>query len=430
MTHCVITAHAGVDDGTPCVERGAHAGDCPGDTCTGCRPTPAAPSRITCTRHDDNVRTALQSFAELYAALGETTTRNSRPGTEDNSSGHLPGCTRGLNPDTDDICFGCAPAVGGNIDARHLIRSTLVAWCHVLEDDLGIPAPDERQIELDTRGTITRRQWDVDIAVAGMRGINGDHPTPERRAELAAAAETHRRVIRQLQDDRATGVDVIRALASHVDDHRPKLLGEYVPATCPQCRKADRTTPSAFGGLLAGHICLRCGIHIGPVIDLAKGGRVPLNAEQHRDRGRIFAEDILDVAHRARSLAYPNRAPITIACSCGGGRVTIDTDPDRYYTCPACGDHGVLAYWQRREAPPMTSDPMPLAHLTDWLLRHHRIPVTLEQLRHWTKGDRPALRPTTPAGRDPAGRRTPALYNPTAALAVARQRTQKGRRSA
>jgi hypothetical protein len=357
--------------GTPtdaCVQRGAHGGDCPGDTCTGCAPSRTAPGRICCARDEDAVSAALQELPDLYAALGEPTT----------STG---GGSTASEAEQDATPQALPPVVA----ARHLVRSTLVSWARVLEEDFGVRLPDERTIELDTRGTITRRQMDVDAAVRAQRAA-GDIT---ERARLAKVAESHRRTIRTLQDERAAGVDVIRALAGHVNDHRPKLLAD------------DRWGPE-------------------PELDLARRG--------HTERGRIFAEDILDVAHRARGLAYPRRVVLRILCSCGA-RVAVDTDPERYYTCPGCGEYGTLAWWQRREAPPMTNEPMPLAELPEWLLRHHRLAVTLEQLRGWARGERATITAVEQPDGAPnvQGRRR--LYDPIAVLAVVREREQRRKRA-
>jgi len=372
MTACVVTTRAGTEDGEPCLQRGAHSGDCPGDACEGCAPTPVAPGRLVCTRHEDAVREALQALPDLYSALGEPTSQNA--GTTD------------MDDATSDAVPQLLPPV---VAARMLIKSRLVDWCKVLEDDLDVRLPDERNIAADTRYAIITRQWDVDLAVKAQRAA----ASLGERAHLAKVAEAHRRAAGILRDERAAGVDVIRALAGHVDDHRPKLLREYrawLPLT------DEENTRRAF---------------LAP------------------ERARIFAEDILDVHARARGLAYPRRTALRIRCSCGA-RVAVDTDPERYYTCPGCGEYGTLDWWKRREAPPMTFEPMPLAELPEWLLRHHRLPVTLEALRGWARGERAAISATELAGRDERGRRTPALYDPVAVLAVARKRAEKGRRSA
>jgi hypothetical protein len=377
-------------DGDACTRPGVHDGDCPGDTCTGCARTPAAAGRICCARHEDAVSAALQELPDLYAALGEPTT----------STG---GGSTASEADQDATPEALPPVIA----ARSLIRSTLVTWCRVLEDDFGVPLPDERTIADDTRGTILRRQWDVDIAVRALREAR----TIDARAHLARVAEGHRRAAALLRDERAAGVDVIRALAAHVGDHRSKLLAEYDPPVPDDGRPHDAYCE--WWG--------ECWCNPDPYGEAA---------QKHIDRGRIFAEDILDVAQRARGLAYPRRIVVRILCSCGS-RVAVDTDPERYYTCPGCGEYGTLAWWQRREAPPMTSEPMPLSELPEWLLRHHRLAVTLESIRHWAKGARPAISPTELAGVDPVtGRRTPARYDPVAVLAVARAKAERGRRSA
>jgi hypothetical protein len=375
MTDCIVLTYRYTPDGDACTRPGVHDGDCPGDTCTGCAASPAAAGRICCARHEDAVSAALQELPDLYAALGEPTT----------STG---GGSTASEADQDATPEALPPVIA----ARSLIRSTLVTWCRVLEEDFGVPLPDERTIADDTRGTILRRQWDVDIAVRALREAR----TIDARAHLARVAEGHRRAAALLRDERASGVDVIRALAAHVGDHRSRLLARPEPAV-----ESIDPYPVAF----------------------------ERNVHQF-ERGRIFAEDILDVAARARGLAYPRRVVIRPLCSCGA-RVALDTDPERYYTCPGCGEYGTLAWWQRREAPPMTSEPMPLSELPEWLLRHHRLAVTLESIRHWAKGARPAISPTELAGVDPAtGRRTPARYDPVAVLAVARAKAERGRRSA
>ncbi len=399
MTDCIVLTYRYTTDGDACVRAGVHDGDCPGDTCTGCARSPAAPKRICCARHEDGVSGALQEFAELYAALGEPTTSTGGGSTASDAE--------------QDATPQALPPV---IAARMLLRSTLVSWCKVLEDDFGVPVPDERTIAQDTREAILRRQWDADACVKAWRSqdmIGRDID----RARLVTATAKHLRVAALLRDERAAGVDVIRALAAHVNDHRPKLLAEPDPFACSVCGRTAEPVAMSGGTEAWCEPCLNTYSTV-------------LSVQMHRDRGRIFAEDILDVAQRARGLAYPRRVVIRPLCSCGA-RVALDTDPERYYTCPGCGEYGTLAWWQRREAPPMTSEPMPLAELPEWLLRHHRLAVTLEQIRHWAKGDRPAISPSVPPGADPVtGRRTPAKYDPVAVLAVARAKAERGRRSA
>jgi hypothetical protein len=354
MTDCVVTR-----DERPHLQRGAHGGHCPGDSCPGCLPVPALPRLAVCGEHVDEVRGALRLFPELWTALAEPRTTGSR----------------GTWGGTGDDAPQALPQV---VAARMLIRSTLVTWCKVLDDEHGVPLPDEQVIVARTMQEAYNADADADVALdAGAWALGV--------ADLGKAA-TLRQDARQLRR-RAAGLrDVIDALRDHLDRHLPLLLA---------------------GGWTA--------------------------AESGYREAQVFAEDVLDVAARARRAAYPTMAAVRIECSCGA-RVAIDPTPAavdkpaRTFRCPGCGLDGTLDQWRTWDAPD-TSRPLPLSELPLWLADHHDLTVTHKQLRNWR--DRDTIRPLAccvlpgaagPHRPDCDATGSAQVFDPLAVLLVARAR--------
>lgn len=351
MTDCVVTRTNGTDDGAPCLQRGVHAGHCPGDTCTGCAPAPAVPGTLVCADDTNALHEALSSFVEHWPALGDLPRTSSGGGPIDDNPSVLPGA----------------------VAARTLIRSTLVAWCKVLENEHGVPLPEERLVARWTQLEVLRTEWDRDVALQAARHYQRAGQDDRRRAELDTA-KRHTRIAADLRERRYTDTDVIDALREHIDRHLRLLLA-------PGRAGADSGYPQA----------------------------------------QTFAEDVLDVASRARAVAHAHTAPIRVECDCGA-RVPLDTDRERRYRCPGCGTELTLDGWQQQLAPSSTK-PITLRELPAWLLAHHRLEVTLDQVRSWARGERALIRPTTLAGRDEdTGRIIPAKFDPVAVAEVARQR--------
>lgn len=278
-----------------------HIADCErGDECP-CPPYQAAPGSHVCGHHADTTREHLRDFPELWAVLG------SKPA----GGGQTGGSDEPPQPISDRARL-----------ERQGMRTMLVTWCKVLEEDRGSPLPDERVIIANTRRDVVRHQSDRYVALDAWRAAQ-DPQEQERHVNAAQAA--HRRAEATLEA-RATGADIIEALREHIDRHLAWLL--------------------------------------------------------NTDHAARLVHDV-DTAHTgARRVAYPSRAAIRILCACGE-RVPISTEHHAIIRCPGCGEWGTLSWWRAREAPALADGPLTLRQLPDWLFAATGLVVSHKQLRNW-----------------------------------------------
>lgn len=116
--------HAPLCAAPHCRVRGQHTTDCPGGDCRGCLPRPAADGLALCWPHTEWLARDARQAAWLYGEL-------------------------------EHVLIG-APAVGGRVsgspdrtrlpnmaavEARTLIRHTLVSWCRLIAEERGIDLP-------------------------------------------------------------------------------------------------------------------------------------------------------------------------------------------------------------------------------------------------------------------------------------------------
>jgi hypothetical protein len=269
---------------------------------------------------------------ELWEALGERP-RSSGAG----DSGRDEPDTTPTDPDRATL-----PAV---LQARHVIRWTLVSWCQLLAEPAtdplaapgdpdsplwgrGVTLPDERTIATNTRRDILRLQLGADVALKAYRAGLG---TLDEHYGLRGDAD-------RLRAWRASGRDVLEALAEHVDRHLAWLLAsDHAPVLVAEIRTAARAWTLVWPARHA--VSIDC-----PAPDCrAAGVRVPLRPR------------------------------------------TLD-DPDPWITCPRCGDRRTADSWRRLVAPDDELRPRKLADLTDWLEQRQGIDgITYEQLRWWAR---------------------------------------------
>jgi hypothetical protein len=335
VSACVVATPESVTretDGPACVVRGQHAATCADPECTGCLPSPAAPGSRVCGWHHDGTRDMLTgstrervvpSLADLYEALAEAPV--GARGAGDGEAAQVIGDERR--------------------NARSAIKAMLVSWCLVLAEPAenggrGLSVPDERVIANGTQQDAYYADADADVEILAFRAYRAvqgraEDPAEKVRAHEAslrclAASQRHRdRAIRARQK-RLTGADVIAALADHVDRHLAWLLAsEHASQLVHEVTFAWRWAWALAGG----------------------GRRLP-----------------------------------TIRCSCGG-LVPMALAEDageravQVFTCPDCGNWGVLDWWRRAEG--VEPGPMPLAAFPEWLAEHHGLAVTLAKLRRW-----------------------------------------------
>ncbi len=346
---------------TPCQVDGCvhHDPACLRDDSCSCGPALALPRSQVCAHHETSTREDLRQLPELWEALAEQP-RSTPGGTgRDELDAAAP-----VDPDAVTL-----PAV---LEARHVIRWTLVSWCKILAEPgpfgRGVTLPDERVIARNTRLDVLRAQWDADIALQAFRDGLG---LLDAHYRLRGEAD-------RLRAWRASGRDVLEALAEHVDRHLAWLLAsEHAPVLVAEVRAAAR----------------------------------------------------------ARTLVWPARHALSIACStpacqATGVRVALDVDPgdpNQTFHCRGCGEWGTAKWWQAREAPP-SPGLLPLTALPDWLFSHARLVVTLKQLRHWA--DRDVIIPVVASARRADGTIGPARFDPHQVAVTATARLTRGTRSA
>lgn len=123
--------------------RGQHLERCDDPSCRGCLPAKASRGMHVCTGHELDVRDAVRDLPALWADLGDT--RRS-PGYSDGAGRGAgdpeacPQCDAGLPCDIPHRT-GHEALSPARIAARSAIRATLVAWCRLLDEDLGVRLP-------------------------------------------------------------------------------------------------------------------------------------------------------------------------------------------------------------------------------------------------------------------------------------------------
>lgn len=281
--------------------------------CTGCLPRLAAPGLQVCPGCENDARRALTELPDLWVDLAE------RP--------RLAGVSRAPTGEDEPA----APANDDQIAERSVIKSILVTWCKVLEEDHAIGVPDERAIAATTRHLAAwhsdqaRQTRDaanlLDMPTAGplYRDAHGASALRREAATRAAAAAA-------VRDDRETGRDLLRAICEHLARHS--------------------------GTLLAG----------------------PHAAK--------YTADLRDARHDARRRAYAGRpAGIRLPCPECGHRTRVTREQESM-SCPACGAFAAITAWSGDTAAPPAS-PALEEDITAWMLASHRMDVKGPRIRQW-----------------------------------------------
>ena len=107
-----------------CRTIGHHTPDCDNGECRGCQPRLAADGLRLCHIHTRDIATDAYRAAEVHTELALALTRSDRPG-ERTSGTRDPGLV--VNERA--------------VEARTLIRHTLVAWCRLIAEERGIDLP-------------------------------------------------------------------------------------------------------------------------------------------------------------------------------------------------------------------------------------------------------------------------------------------------
>jgi hypothetical protein len=345
---------------------------CPDADCTGCLPAPAEPGSRTCTWHNRRTREGLHELPDLWAELGDPLTARQRDTGSDGT-----------------------PALGLSDDrrnARTAIRTILVTWCRILEDDYAITLPTEEAIAATTRqlahqasaGAMRARSDSYRHATTATDlRRNGADPTLVDH-ELHAAHNAARRSTTLDTDatrhraDRETGRDVIAHLAEHIDRQLERLLN----------------SPEHAEQLLAD-------IH------------------GHTDDEGHHHPGILRTAWR---LARPGRrAAVTVECTCGA-RVPLEVDPSdptSIIRCDHCSEWGTITWWRERAAPPLDG-PITASEAITWAVLERGIVLTDVQIRRWASNGL-----ITRQGKDDKGR---TLYDRDQVLAAHYHTQASGKR--
>lgn len=150
-----------------CTIRGQHRDGCPIDRCHGCLPALAAPGLRLCWPDIEGVRVALgvrgatnpraddASLTDLWAAVEDASVLPAR----------APGGRGGNDP--------ASPVDDTAVAWRTAVRATLVTWCRILEEELGVPLGDARD---DVAWMVRHVGWSADRLLAH----------PEHADQLAA----------------------------------------------------------------------------------------------------------------------------------------------------------------------------------------------------------------------------------------------------
>lgn len=122
--------------------RGEHLDRCADTTCPGCLPARASRGLHVCTPHELDVRELVRDLPGIWADLGDTR-RSVGTGPGGRGAGDPEACPRCDAGQPCDIPHraGHEALSPARIAARSSIRATLVTWCLLLEEDLGVHLP-------------------------------------------------------------------------------------------------------------------------------------------------------------------------------------------------------------------------------------------------------------------------------------------------
>lgn len=341
---------------------GRHVPGCLLEGCDGCMPALAEADLWVCAWHERRARGGLRTLPELWADLA------------DPRRGIRQGGARGSDDGSPMLISDAAR------ETRTAIRSLLVWWCEQIADEYGTPPPDEANIAATSRALAAapRRALlaaqDLDELAASLDAQDhfGLADLVRTRAELRRGdAARDEPAAAAAREDRESGLDVVRALAEHIDRHARRLLASgHAVQLCADILGHTAEDGSAYEGALT----------------------------------------------RARRLAMPARGGVQVTCLCGQ-RLILDVDPsDRAdtVTCPGCGEWGTAAWWRHRLAPPIEG-PLPAAEIVSWLILEHQILLTEAQIRQWASRGLAETK-LTRMGRDARNR---VLYDRDQVLAFA-----------
>jgi hypothetical protein len=150
-----------------CTIRGSHLDGCTVERCTGCLPALAAPGLRLCWPDVQGVRTALGIRGATARRADDASLPELWDDVED--AGVLPARASGGRGDSTPAL----PVDDGALAWRTAVRSTLVAWCRILEEDLGVRLGDARD---EVPWMVRHVAWSADRLLAH----------PEHADQLAA----------------------------------------------------------------------------------------------------------------------------------------------------------------------------------------------------------------------------------------------------
>lgn len=355
----------------------AHLDGCADQACGGCWPAQADQGSRLCAWHEDKIRQGLRELPGLWADLGDPSTWVGGSGGRSGQSGAADGPP--------------LPTTEPRIAARGDIKSTLVGWCKILEDDWAITLPTEDGIRATTRRLITqcaaqagyaRRQITADTTL--IRSGDLEPPGIEiyqaRIAEHQAQATRMDALAAQHREDATTGADIITALCEHITRQLARILN------------------SEHAESLAWDL---------------------LGRTEHVTVTEVVTINHPGVVRTAWRLARPGRpdAGIRVPCPTCAAPVSIRPDHRDDITCRDCGETGDIRWW-RTQIAPKGDEPMTGAEIIAWLAEHHRIATTESTLRTWLQRGK-----VTDQGTDDLGR---TLYDPISVAAHAIRRRNEG----
>jgi ribosomal protein S27E len=282
--------------------------------CSGCLPRLAGGGLAVCPRCEQAVHTALAELPDLWVDLAE------RP--------RLSGVSRAPASESEPA----APAGDEQIAERSVIKSILVTWCKVLEEDHSVTVPVEARIAATTRRIAA---WESDQArqcrdaafLATQPHADGTPPVLAERAAYKRDEHRHAKAAQVAREDRETGRDILRAICEHLSRHSGTLL-----------------------------------------------------AAEHAGK---YTADVTDARQDAKRKANTGRAlGIRIPCPECGNRTRMDLDTHGLITCQACGACGDAAWWSAQAAEPPQS-PALEEEIIAWMLVSHRMDVKGPTIRKW-----------------------------------------------